>query len=397
MNHFQIPSRAAAGALCLSFMLSLAACNSTGTGALNTRSGVDKLAQIERLEQEHFGRADNVADVDVLAMTDEMKAYADRYLREFKNQQDRVQMLRYVIIHAGLLGFQYDQTKTRTAREAFELRTGNCLSLSNLYVAMARYMGLDARFQEVSLGNTWTKSDDLYLLNRHINVKGRLRGGGSYVMDFIHIDTEYVPGVQVVSDLRAKAQYYNNLGAEHLREGNNTAALVYFKKAIATDPDIDYIWSNLGTAYSRSGDLIAAEAAYRVSLDLNSSNWSAINNLAVLYQKLGRVDEARRQLAGIERFRLKNPYYRLQLSERAYQEGRYRRAISHLKKAIAMKPGEHEFYFALAKSYYRLGDLDSAQRNFDKARALAASDAERERYRVSLDALLEDKDSEGKS
>ncbi len=388
MKNSRIKAPTAAGAALLAALLA-GGCATTGRPSAPSPGGHGELSEIEALETTPLGRARDVADVDVLALTPEMKRFAKKYLTEFRDPYDRAQMLRYVITQAGLLGFQYDQAKTRSAVDAFRYRNGNCLTLSNLYVALGRYVGLDARYQDVSLGQSWTKTDDLYLLSRHINVKGRLAGGRSYVMDFIHIDTEYIHDAQVVSDEWAKAEYYNNIGADFLQAGNNSAALIYFKKAIVTDPRIDYIWSNLGTAYSRASEYVAAEAAFKKALELNDRNWSAINNLAVLYQKIGRLEEAEEQLAGIERFRLKNPYYRLALSERAYQAGDYKEAIAHLKRAVAMKPDEHEFYFALAKSYYRRGDRDKAESHFDKARQLASAGPAYERYRKGLDTLLE--------
>ena len=255
---------------------------------------------------------------------------------------------------------------------------------------MARYLGVDAHFQEVSLGNSWRKQGDLYVFNRHINVTGRLPGGGRYVMDFIHIDTEYSPKAKVVSDERAKAQYYNNVGVEHLQSGDTDRAIAYFKKGVVTAPELDYVWSNLGTAYGRLDELIASEGAFKTALDINSRNWSAINNLALVYQKMGRIEEATRQLHGIERFRMRNPYYRFELSEHAYQQGDYDEAISHLRKAIALKSDEHEFYFALAKSYYRRGDRKKALSNFDTARQLADHETASNRYSQELDTLLED-------
>jgi Flp pilus assembly protein TadD len=368
------------------------------SGPSNVRAGLRDLEAIERLEPDGFGPADDVAEVDVLALTADMKDFARGYLGEFSDPNDQVQMLGSIITHPGGLGFQYDQAKTRTAREAFEYRTGNCLTLSNLYIALARYLGLDARYQEVLLGDFWTRSGDLYLLNRHINVTGRLSGGRSYVIDFIHIDAEYVVNAKVVPDTRAKAQYYNNIGAELLGEGDNIAALAYFKKALTTDSTVDYVWSNLGTAYSRTGAAVAAEASFKKSLELNAQNWSAVNNLAFLYRKLGRLREAERQLERIKRFRLKNPYYRYELSEEAYRAGRYDEAIAHLKKAIALKPQEHEFHFALARSYYRRGDLTRAQSQYEEARRLAASGMDatvHERYGKGLDDLFEEGDAGG--
>ncbi|MCC7411047.1 MAG: tetratricopeptide repeat protein [Gammaproteobacteria bacterium] len=322
-----IPGAARAGigaALCI---VLLAGC----AGAPAPRpDAADPLRAVEALERQALPSAATVTDVDVLAVSPAMERFLERYLREYPDSRHRVDMLRYVIIHPGLLGFTYDQSRTRTAAAAFEARNGNCLTLSNLFIALARRLGIDAHYQEVSLGNSWTKHEDLYLLNRHINVRGRLRNGQGYVMDFIHIDTELAPNARTVTDARARAraQYYNNLGVEHLYARETAQAVAWFKKAIATAPELDYVWSNLATAYGRVSEYAAAEAAFHTALALNAENWSAINNLAILYRRTGREAEAERALGSIERFRLRNPYYRIELSEQAYQNGDYREAIA---------------------------------------------------------------------
>ncbi|MCC7411048.1 MAG: tetratricopeptide repeat protein [Gammaproteobacteria bacterium] len=56
---------------------------------------------------------------------------------------------------------------------------------------------------------------------------------------------------------------------------------------------------------------------------------------------------------------------------------------------MAIKPGEHEFHFALAKSYFRAGDPDKAQASFHEAQRLAGGGAAGERYRHPIAALLQ--------
>ena len=51
----------------------------------------------------------------------------------------------------------YDEI-TRTASETFRARRGNCLSFSNMFVAMARDVGLDVQFQEVEIPPDWTST-----------------------------------------------------------------------------------------------------------------------------------------------------------------------------------------------------------------------------------------------
>jgi len=51
-------------------------------------------------------------------------------------------------------------------------------------------------------------------------------------------------------------------------------------------------WLNLGIAYTKTGNSEAAEAAFKKSIDLNTSNIEAYNQLGILYRRSGRLKEA---------------------------------------------------------------------------------------------------------
>ena len=93
----------------IALVMLLSGCVSSGT--YNARPDLSPLEAVERLEQHPTGRARDVDNVNIVAMTRGMKRFVDRYIREFKNPNDRVGMLKWVITHAGVLGFQYDHEK----------------------------------------------------------------------------------------------------------------------------------------------------------------------------------------------------------------------------------------------------------------------------------------------
>jgi transglutaminase-like putative cysteine protease len=51
---------------------------------------------------------------------------------------------------------EYDAEETLNASEAFDRKSGNCLSLVLMTAAMARELGLDVRFQNVRMDDSWT-------------------------------------------------------------------------------------------------------------------------------------------------------------------------------------------------------------------------------------------------
>src|SRR6478736_1625313 len=64
----------------------------------------------------------------------------------------------------------YDATLTRTAAEAFDSRSGNCLSLVLMTSAFARQLGVEARYQLVFSQQSWRRDEQLAYLNQHVNL-----------------------------------------------------------------------------------------------------------------------------------------------------------------------------------------------------------------------------------
>ncbi len=66
----------------------------------------------------------------------------------------------------------------------FRAREGNCLLVMNLFVAMARHVGVDANFQTVRVRPSWDRRGDLLVISQHINATGRLGVQRRFVVDF---------------------------------------------------------------------------------------------------------------------------------------------------------------------------------------------------------------------
>ncbi len=118
-----------------------------------------------------------VNDVDVLAMDQDMLRFLDKHVNQKHRSTLKLHELLYAIITEGSFGLEYDEI-TRTAQETFEARLGNCLSFTNLFVAMAREVGLEVSYQEVDIPPSWSMAGDTYELNRHVNVFVDLGPGG---------------------------------------------------------------------------------------------------------------------------------------------------------------------------------------------------------------------------
>jgi len=325
--------------------------------------------------QEYFpaptgsGALEPVPDVDVLVLTEPLKALLARQVEIYPGKAERMQALSRLFSNPALLPLKYDSSQTRTAAETFAAGAADCVSFSNLAVAMARHVGLDARYQDVFVRSGWERSGDLAVIRRHMNVLVAGAGGRREVYDFFA--NRSVDGSStVITDARARAQYFNNRGMEFFRAGDNEAALRHLIRAVRIDPGIAFIWSNIGTVYSVSGQYGAAEIFLRRALAVEQGNPSALVNLAELYRKQGRLAQAAIYDHAVAEYRKKNPYYWYELASRSYAAERYPEALEQLGRALAIK-ADPAFHELRAGIYQKLGRLELARKSCQLAQTLA--------------------------
>jgi Flp pilus assembly protein TadD len=328
-----------------------------------------------------------IANDEVLALSAEMQSFLNENVHLRATLGVRMNELIDAIINKHF-GLEFDG-KTRTASETFRLRRGNCLSFSNMFVAMARAVNLEASFQEVRIPPDWTLQNDVFVLNRHVNVHVDLGPLDDHVVDFNIDDFKSSYDMSKIPDSRARAHYFNNMGVESMQAGDTEAALGYFRRAIAeNDRQFSPAWTNLGTLYSRNGLPEYAEAAYLLALKVDEGDLVAMSNLAGFYEQLGDAERAAVYRKKVMDHRMENPYYRYQRAREAYEDGNYDTAISHLKYAIRKKNNEDAFYFLLGMCYLKKGNEPAARRWLTRAEEVASTDALKRRYSSKLEMLL---------
>ena len=329
-----------------------------------------------------------VDEEEVLALSPEMLSFLDTHVYRRASDYVKLHQLAYAILNKGTFGLEYDEI-TRTAAETFRLRQGNCLSFSNMFVAMAREVGLEVNFQEVDIPPDWTYRNDAFVLNRHVNVLVDLGLSGEQVVDFNMEDFRTSYDRDAISDTRALAHYYNNMGVERMQTGDTALALLYFRKAIVeNDRRFAPAWTNLGTLYLRQGHSAYAEAAYLQAVKVNAGDYVAMSNLVNVYELRRDSERADVFRKRVVRHRDQNPYYRFQRAREAFLAQDYDAAISHLKYAIRKRRYEDQFYFLLGLSYLQKGNEDAARRWLSRAEELAATDSLKRNYSNKIDMLL---------
>jgi tetratricopeptide (TPR) repeat protein len=328
-----------------------------------------------------------VSSDEVMALSDRMREFLRTHVSDGAADVFKLKQLTHAVISRGSFGLEYDET-TRIAAETFRARRGNCLSFTFMFVVMARGVGIDARFQEVEIPPEWTFARDTYILNRHINIQIGIAGTEGRIVDFNIEDFKADYDMRIVSDERALAHFFNNMGAEFMQRGETTAAFHAFRKAIEeNDQSFAPAWDNLGTLYRRKGLGYHAEAAYLRALEIDRSDLIAMSNLTALYDRRGDSDQAARYRNKVDSHRKRNPYYRYHLAREAFFAEDYPLAIDHLRYAARKHRDEDRFCFMLGLVYLQMGDEKKSLQWMARAEKLAEDESLKGVYSSKIDRL----------
>ena len=365
--------------------LLLAGCATGGVGPAS-------LGTVEPLQLED--RVLTIEDVDaapgapdLLALDEDMRQFVDTYAGSRGSQRTRLMNLHQAVKSAGILDMRYDLFADGTAREAFHSGTANCLSYANLFVALAREAGLRASYQGLEVRPQWTRMGERVAVRLHVNVLVNTNQGERYMIDIDPLPSRDVAGSRLLRDADGEALYHNNLAMDALADEDLETAWIHLVKALQLSPRMGQLWVNLGATYRRNGQLEAAEHAYFRALSHDGGDRSAMNNLVVLYDQMGREEEKSYWVDRVERYRLSNPYYHTWLGDKAAEEGDWLAARGHYDDALDKLPGDSRLLYTAGLIRHRLGDLEGASDYISRAMEAATLRRDVEDYRVQLEAV----------
>jgi len=340
--------------------------------------------------------AERVRAEDVFALSPAMKRYLDHEIADKVRGRGRQQGLVDALYSKGELKLEYDSTMTRNAAEAFEARTGNCLSLVIMTAAFARELDVPVRYQSVFTDEAWARSGDIHFIIDHINLSlGRRLGEFPRVtnsQDVLTID--FLPQqdlrnqkVRLLSENTVVAMYMNNRAGESLARGRVNDAYWWAREAIVQDPAFTRAYNTVGVVYRRHGDLAEAERALVYAMSQDASNPQIIANLAQVYGDQGRVAEAgalRQRLALLES---DPPFAFFYRGQAALRNGDYAAARDLFAREVARAPYYHEFHYWLALAYAGLGDVKGVRKHLAQAMESSTTRGDQDLYAAKLDQI----------
>ena len=309
---------------------------------------------------------------EAFGLDGEMRAFVAP-LMAIEDPISRLTRLREAMQERGLFSIVYSGASTRTAREVFHERQGNCLSFTMLFIALARAAGLEARYQLVDVPRTFNSQGGVLIVDTHVNAAVLAPFGRKFFIDFNTANFREKYPIHAISDSYALALFYNNLGAEALVRHEYPLSFAMLREAARTHADIPGSWVNLGVLYTRHGLHEHAEVAERRALAADPTEHSALANLVAIYTALGETDLADEYRQKIRRYRDVNPYYHFGVAQAAYDQKRFDDALISLRSAIRLKRDDDEFYMLQGRAFTQIGRPDRAIASFARAKELAAA------------------------
>jgi tetratricopeptide (TPR) repeat protein len=277
------------------------------------------------------------------------------------------------------LHLQYTLAPTRNAIDTYRTRSGNCLSFVNLFVGVAREMGLTPYYVEVTDLQKWNHRDGMVVSQGHI-VAGMYIDGVLRPFDFLPGRRKAYKQFNPIDDLTAAAHYYNNLGAEALLGGDLARARELLTVATRIAPRFDKAINNLGVVQARSGDPAKALETYQRGLQVSPDNSTLLINMARALQQLGRGDEANQMLARVEEENTSNPFFFIYEGEVALARGDSDKALDYMVRALRLDSELPEVHLGFVKVYLALGDMEKARHYLGRALKLDATNQDALQY-----------------
>lgn len=282
--------------------------------------------------------------------------------------------------------FTYDARGTYTAEETFRRREGNCVSFTNLFIALGRSLGIPLQPALILRGEV-EKEGDLVVINTHL-IALHAHGDGITLYDFAQRREDEIKGLTLLDDLWLTAIFLNNRGVDALREERYEQAIRQLRQATILAPEFTAAYGNLGVAHRKAGNPEDALAVYERALEIEARSPTILNNLASLYRSIGREAEARAALEAAD-LSTASPYLLITRGDLALAQGDHRQAMKYYKRARRANPKLPGPWLAIARLEIRRDNLEAAQRALDRALKLAPESSEVQQLGQNVERLIQ--------
>jgi tetratricopeptide (TPR) repeat protein len=319
-------------------------------------------------------RAEGLDLQDPLAIDSEMASAIEKTAATLGTPEQRLRYLVRYLGDAGYVNFQYQEGRSLTAREAFRERRGDCMAYTNLFMALARHLGIDAYFVHVSQVKNYYERSGWFFVSSHVAV-GAGKGPGALIVDFSwEISDWQLSLYESIDDGAALSLYYNNVAVDHMVAGRMREAERLFRFWLAREPGLPELHNNLGVLLNREGRHAEALALLQRGMERFPSYKPLFTNgigaaRGARHPELAADFERRGQL--LEQH---DPFFLFARGVGLYQDDRFLLAARALEQARDAKPDSPVILAWLTRAYLSAGKRAEGIAAFQRAKALGPSE-----------------------
>lgn len=276
--------------------------------------------------------------------------------------------------------FTYAPHETLTARRAYALRRGDCMSFTLLFIALARQLGLPAYVVHVTRLRSYYERGGISFVSSHV-AAGYGHGPGAVVLDFSDtIDDYRLSLYEAIDDDAARALFFNNMAVDALLAGRLEEAERLLSFLSAEVPELPELPTNLGVVLNRLGRHDEAREVLGRAIDRFPLYKPLYTNAMEAARRSGRPDEAEAIAARGRAIEEDDPHFHFAHGLALFEARRYAEAVEALEAAREGPPSA-ELLGWLARAYAATGDraradavLAEAKRAFPGAPALTRAE-----------------------
>lgn len=333
-----------------------------------------------------------VSAESVFALDDGMRRFIDEEINRQARTLGVQRALGEALIKPGRLRIEYDATMTRNAAEAFDARSGNCLSLVLMTAAFAKALDLRVEYHSANQEESWSRRGNLLVVSGHVNISlgrrpldvGARNHERVLTIDFLPPADASSLRTQPIDESTIVAMYFNNRAAEALLAERLDEAYAFARTAVRTDPRFLAAYNTLGLVYRRHGQDALAARTFAHVLARDAQQRLAMANLADALDALDRREEAsrwRQQLARLEPFA---PFHFLELGRSAAARGDWAEARRQFERELARNEYSAEIHHWLALAHWHLGDAAATRKHLALAVENSTTGGDRALYAAKL-------------
>lgn len=221
-------------------------------------------------------------------------------------------------------------------------KTSDPIEHINTFIALAREAGFEAVYVKISQNEGYNSDEFFNYVENHI-CAGIKAGDKVYLFDFINNPRSY-KSFKLLSDPEAIVNIMNLRGVnwdKQYRSSGDEAykqkAIKAYKSAFRLIPEFAHAMNNLAVVYIRDGKLDEAEELLNKSLDTDNSMNVARYNLAEIYLRKGNSEGAMELLRDSLEKSPRDPYTNYRLGMIYFIHQKTREAEDRFQKAISLK------------------------------------------------------------